>query len=87
MVSRTRDAPASSGLVAACLVAVRLVAAGTVEWTLDIRRELGPAVQVDVGSGWMRIRGAEWYYIERDPESAPSVPVDETLDPRGIELE
>jgi hypothetical protein len=60
---------------------------GSVEWTLDIRRELGPAVQVDVGPGWVRIRGADWYYVERDPEAAPSVPLDETLDPRGIELE
>jgi hypothetical protein len=60
---------------------------GPTEWTLDIRRELGPAVQVDVGTGWVRVRGADWYYVERDPEAAPTEPVEQKLDPEGIELE
>jgi hypothetical protein len=63
---------------------------GEIEWTLDIRRELGPAVQVDIGAGWARIRGADWYYVERDPETSPTVPVtkiDEVLDPEGVELD
>jgi hypothetical protein len=61
--------------------------AGVVEWTLDVRREVGPAVQVDVGPGWVRLRGADWYYVQRDPEAAPPVPIDEALDPEGVELE
>lgn len=60
---------------------------GDVEWTLDVRREVGTAVQVDIGPGWVRLRGADWYYVQRDPEAAPPVPVDETLDPEGVELD
>jgi hypothetical protein len=60
---------------------------GAALWTLDVRRDVGTAVQVDVGAGWVRLRGADWYYVQRDPEAAPPVPVDEALDPEGVELE
>ena len=62
---------------------------GSAEWTLDIRRERGPSVQVDIGSDWVRLHGADWFYVARDPsaEPEPTVQNDEELDPRGVELE
>lgn len=35
------------------------------EFSLDIRRDAGPRVQVDVGDGWVRLRGADWHYLQR----------------------
>jgi hypothetical protein len=61
--------------------------AGAIEWTLDVRRELGPSVQVEVGSGWVRLRGADWYYVSRDEDAEPVAPIEEPLDPRGVDLD
>ena len=44
-------------------------------------------MQVDIGSDWVRLHGADWYYVARDPEAEPTAPIDETLDPRGVELD
>lgn len=64
---------------------------GSVEWTLDVRREHGPALQVDVGPGWAQLRGADWYYVARDPASEPTdpseAPIEAPLDPRGVEID
>jgi hypothetical protein len=60
---------------------------GEVEWTLDVRREVGTAVQLDIGAGWVRLRGADWYYVQRDPGAAPPVPVDDALNPEAVELD
>lgn len=61
--------------------------AGAVEWTLDVRREVGTPVQVDIGPGWVRLRGADWYYVLREGEAPPPVPVEEALDPEAVELD
>lgn|GEM_PF-1958618 len=54
------------------------------DWSLDIRREFGPAVQVELGPGWVRLRGADWYYKQREAgvEAPSGVPDDDSdLDP------
>jgi hypothetical protein len=43
-------------------------------WTLDVRREFGPPAQVEIGAGWARLRGASWYYVQRDPSASPTKP-------------
>ncbi|MFO7561237.1 MAG: DUF4340 domain-containing protein [Enhygromyxa sp.] len=60
-----------------------------VEWTLDVRRDFGPPAQVEIGEGWVRLRGAGWYYQQRDPAAVPSEASldDEALDVGAIELD
>lgn len=58
--------------------------ATALEWSLDIRRDFGPPAQVELGRGWVRLRGADWYYEEREAGvEAPPVVADEdpNLDP------
>lgn len=60
-----------------------------VEWSLEIRRDQGPNVRAELGQGWVRLRGADWYYVQRTdavPEGPdPSEPV--PFDPEAIEVE
>ncbi len=51
-----------------------------VEWTLDVRRDFGPAAKVEIGEGWARLRGASWYYEQRDPGAAPAPAPDDSLE-------
>ena len=46
---------------------------GKPKWRLDIRRDFGPPALVEVGEGWVRLEGADWYYLQRPPveENAP----------------
>jgi hypothetical protein len=60
---------------------------GAIEWTLDVRREQGPSVQVEVGADWVRLRGAQWYYLAREEGAGPTAPIEENLDPRGVDLD
>jgi hypothetical protein len=62
---------------------------GAVQWTLDVRRDFGPAAQVEIGEGWARLRGADWYYLEREPDPGAEVPgvPGEELDPGAVELD
>lgn len=60
-----------------------------VAWTLDVRRDSGPSAQVEIGEGWARVKGAGWYYEQRDPKAvieqldAP----EEEMDPGAVELD
>jgi hypothetical protein len=59
-----------------------------IEWTLDVRRDFGAPAQVEIGEGWARVRGATWYYEQRDPSAEPSgVGRLEELDVDPVELE
>jgi hypothetical protein len=59
-----------------------------VEWTLDVRRDFGAPAQVEIGEGWARLRGATWYYEQRDPAAEPSgVGRPEELDVAPVELD
>lgn len=61
---------------------------GEVEWTLDVRRDFGPAAQVEVGPGWVRLRGADWYYVERSGEAPqPDTAPGEDFDPGVVDLD
>jgi hypothetical protein len=57
-------------------------APGPVAWTLDIRREFGPPAVVEIGEGWARLKGADWYYEQRaaDASTAPPDGLDTDLD-------
>ena len=65
-------------------------APGKVKWKLDVRRDFGPTARIEIGQGWARIAGADWYYLEREagveplPEQLPGAePRDpaEAIDP------
>jgi hypothetical protein len=59
-----------------------------VAWTLDVRREFGPAAQVEIGDGWARVKGAGWYYEQRDPKAVvEELEQPEELDPGALELD
>ena len=60
-----------------------------VAWTLDVRRDFGPAAQVEIGEGWARLKGAGWYYEQRDPDAAVEEVegLEEPLDPGAVELD
>lgn len=61
---------------------------GEVEWSLDVRRNFGPSAQVEIGDGWARLRGAGWYYVQRDPDAAgEKVEVEQPLDPDALDSE
>jgi hypothetical protein len=45
---------------------------GAAAWILDVRRDFGPPAQVEIGEGWARLRGADWYYVERAAGSEPA---------------
>ena len=59
-----------------------------VEWSVDIRRNLLPDVHAELGRGWVRLRGANWYYVEREAKLVapldPEAPVE--FDPQAIEI-
>ncbi|HLT39931.1 MAG TPA: hypothetical protein VK034_26805, partial [Enhygromyxa sp.] len=58
-------------------------------WILDIHRDIGPDAKVEIGDGWARVKGADWYYLQRDPDAAPSnvAPEDLPLDVGAVELD
>ncbi|PRP90824.1 hypothetical protein ENSA5_61440 [Enhygromyxa salina] len=65
-------------------------APGDFEWTLDVRRDFGPAAQVEIGPGWVRLRGANWYYVEREPGDDPvkaGLEPSDDFDPGAIDLD
>jgi hypothetical protein len=59
-----------------------------IEWSVDIRRNQLPDVHAEIGRGWVRLRGADWYYVEREAKPVeqpePTEPVD--FDPEAIEI-
>lgn len=55
-------------------------------WTLDVRRDFGPPAQVEIGEGWVRLRGATWYYQQRDPATAPAE-IEPEIDVGAIDLD
>jgi hypothetical protein len=59
-----------------------------VEWTLDIRRNQLPDVHAELGEGWVRLRGADWYYVEREAKPIdPAAPIDPVeFDPQAVEI-
>lgn len=58
------------------------------EWTLDLRRNQLPDVHAEVGAGWVRLRGADWYYVEREtkPSEGPSPDAPIDFDPQALEV-
>lgn len=60
-----------------------------VAWTLDVRRDFGPSAQVEIGDGWVRVAGADWYYVQRDPEATPKPDLvqPEEVDAGAVELD
>ncbi|KIG18140.1 hypothetical protein DB30_01644 [Enhygromyxa salina] len=65
---------------------------GEAAWMLDVRRDFGPPAQVEIGDGWARLRGADWYYVERPAgaavnEFAPGEASRDDFDPGAIELD
>lgn len=65
---------------------------GEAAWILDVRRDFGPPAQVEIGEGWARLRGADWYYEERladaaSNELAPGEAPSDDFDPGAVELE
>ncbi len=42
-------------------------------WRVDVRREAGARVQAEIGDGWVRLRGADWYYVEREAEAGTAL--------------
>lgn len=59
-----------------------------VAWTLDVRRDFGPSAQVEIGDGWARVKGAGWYYEQRDPKAVvEQLDALDELDPGAVELD
>lgn len=58
------------------------------EWTIDVRRNELPEVHAEIGAGWVRLRGADWYYVEREakPSTAPSPDAPVDFDPQALEI-
>ena len=48
---------------------------GSVEGRIDVRRDFGAAAAVEIGEGWARLEGEDWYYLQREPgEDAQPIP-------------
>ncbi|MCA9702080.1 MAG: hypothetical protein KC431_31445, partial [Myxococcales bacterium] len=64
---------------------------GPVRWTLDIRRDAGQRVQVEIGDDWVRVGDGGWVYLRREPGDEPGAPDDEgpseDFDPGALELD
>ncbi|PRQ06395.1 hypothetical protein [Enhygromyxa salina] len=65
---------------------------GEPAWILDVRREFGPPAQVEIGEGWARLRGADWYYVQRSGPAptndlAPGESPADDFDPGAIDLD
>jgi hypothetical protein len=59
-----------------------------VQWTIDIRRNQLPDVHAEIGPGWVRPSGADWYYVEREakPVEQPTPSDPAQFDPDAVEI-
>ncbi len=59
-----------------------------IEWQVDLRRNQLPDVHADLGRGWVRLRGANWYYVERETKPLTALNPDQPVefDPQAIEI-